>query len=282
MKPVVLCVHQIGKVGSTSVVSALQRRFPTEKIYQTHALSEAGVLNGMAWWLGRPDAPRCKFPDHLSGSLELRRRFGGGFSAARWFLLCLVRDPLLRDISAFFQNLQAYWIHRIPEKTRVVCRRVLDGKLPDEAINDGDLNELVDDLAILFINEYPVNLFDQWFDCEMRGVFGIDVFARPFPPEWGYEIYEQGFARGLLMRLEDVSRVFIPATQAWLSGSELETAAGEPLTLERERANDGGAKSYAALYRRFVGKITAEPVAVASSGSSRVARHFYPAQQIGS
>jgi len=279
MKPVVLCVHQIGKVGSTSVVNALQRRFPERTVHQTHALSETGVLNGMAWWLGQPGAPRCKLPDHLSASMELRRRFAGDFSTARWFLLCLVRDPLRRDISAFFQNLHVHWIHRLPERTRAICRHILDGERSDGAVDDGDLDEVVKNLVALFIDEYPVNLFDQWFDREMRDVFGIDVFAHPFSEERGFEIYGRDSARALLMRLEDVSRAFIPATDAWLSGSGLETETGGPLQLEPERANDGDAKNYAVLYRRFAGKISAEPAALALSAGSRVARHFYPTRK---
>ncbi len=275
MKPAVICVHQIGKVGSTSVASALQRRFPTRKIYQTHALSEGGVLNGMAWWLDRPEAPRCKFPDHLSGSIELRRRFGGDFSAARWFVLCLVRDPLQRDLSAFFQNLHVYWIHRIPEKTRAICRRVLTRKKSRDAVGGEELGALADDLVNVFIREYPRDLFDEWFDREMSGVFGVDVFAQPFPRARAYEIHERGAAKVLLMRLEDVSRVFVPATQAWLSGSGLETEVGPPLMLEDGRANDGGVKAYAALYRMFLEKIAVRADAAARSARSKVARHFY-------
>ena len=52
-------------------------------------------------------------------------------------------------------------------------------------------------------NDYLGELFD-WFDCELRAAFGIDIFEYPFNRERGYSVTKQGNISILVMRLENL------------------------------------------------------------------------------
>lgn len=265
----------MGKVGSTSVVSALQRIFPAQRIHQTHLLSDEGVLRGMEWWLDQPNAPRVKVPDHLLASIELGRQLADGVDSADWYLLCLVREPVGRNVSAFFQDLHRQWLPHLPATSREICTRVLKGSAdPTEA----EFRALLSDLSDVFENKFPHGWYDRWFDEEMRDVFGIDVFAGEFPTDRGFQIYRNGTVRMLLLRIEDLPQVFDVAVREWLDGSPFATVALPPW--REERANDAGAKRYADLYRAFLDARLVSPEILATVGDSRTARHFYtPAER---
>jgi len=268
----------MGKVGSTSVVAALQRLFPAQKIHQTHLLSDAGVLRGMEWWLDQPKAPEVKLPDHLLASIELGRRLADGVEAAEWHLVCLLREPLGRNVSAFFQDLHRQWLPHLPEKTREICRRVLAAPGNGaNAVTDEELRMLLHDLGTVFDAKFPHEWYDRWFDEEMRDVFGIDVFGEAFSAERGFQIYQRGTVRLLLLRVEDLPRTFDPAVREWLDGSPLAPAAA---AWQEERSNDGGTKRYAGLYRAFLADQLVAPRHVAEAYDSRTARHFYTAAEL--
>jgi hypothetical protein len=260
----------MGKVGSTSVVSALQRIFPAQRIHQTHLLSDEGVLRGMEWWLDQPNVPRAKVPDHLLASIELGRQLADGVDSADWYLLCLVREPLGRNVSAFFQDLHRQWLPHLPVPSQEVCARVLKGA----AVPTGaEFRVLLSDLAAVFETKFPHDWYDRWFEEEMRAVFGIDVFAGAFPTDRGFQVYRHGTVRMLLLRIEDLPRVFDAAVREWLEGSPFATVA--PAPWEEERANDAETKRYADLYRAFRDARLVSRGILSAVGESRTARHFY-------
>jgi hypothetical protein len=279
MKPEILCVHQVGKVGSTSVTAALSAMFPERTVYQTHTLSEIPLLNHLDFWLGHPAAPRINLGHHLRGSFELGKHLAEGVESVNWYLLSLVRDPLSRTISAFFQNLHKQWIYQIPPESAEICRRVLRRKTAaDPGVAPGEMDRLVKDLIATFRARYPHRLFDHWFDREIKSIFGIDVFAEPFAIEQGYQIYQRGSVRLLMLRLEDAARTFDPAIKGWLSGSSLSARVQEN-TLNQSRANDGSTKGYSDLYRSFLKEFCIAPEKLAEYYQSRTARHFYSEEE---
>jgi Putative capsular polysaccharide synthesis protein len=274
----VICVHQFGKVGSTTVAHALQGMLPAETIYQTHVLSERAVLRRMETWLSRPQSPRFRLADHVCRSIELRRHFTSERRAqnVRWYLFTLVREPIGRNVSAFFQNLHKTWIHRLDPVGRLTCQRVLKG---DETILPEQRQALVAQLIELFKAEYGARLHDEWFDTEIRDLFEVDVFATPFPTEEGYQIYQATNVRLILVRLEDLHRVFASAAGEWLDGSGLIPACEPSIVLEAERANDGASKAYSDLYRAFKKQLRMDDSELSRAFESKVMRHFYTADE---
>lgn len=274
MKPVI-CIHQVGKVGSTSVLKTLNHFLPGEKIHQTHGLSEHQMLDAIIRWLDRSRRnPGFKPSPNLLSSIEVSGYLCGGTAQRDWYLLSLVRDPIGRNVSAFFQNLHLVWVHQLPLAAREICARILRKKAGDIAGED-EIREVAKALAALFHQQYFQQFLDRWFEDEMRGVFGIDVFSEPFSSERGYQIYQKDRVRLLLLRIEDFANGFEPGLRDWLAGSPWEHALDAKEDLELKRANEAGNKRYALLYRQFMEELTFEPDVVKREYSSRTARHFY-------
>ncbi len=274
MKPVI-CIHQIGKVGSTSVLQTLNHFLPGEKIHQTHGLSERRMLDSIIRWLDRSRrSPGFKPSPNLLSSIEVSGYLHGGLEQRDWYLLSLVRDPIGRNVSAFFQNLHLVWVHRLPAAAREICSRLLrkkSGPVPGE----DEIHEVARALVALFHERYSRQFLDRWFDDEMCGVFGIDVFAEPFAPDRGYQLYQNKRVRLLLLRIEDLAAGFEPGLRAWLDGSPWQNALMAGGGLELPRANEAGNKRYALLYRKFMDQLTFDPAVVEQEYASRTARHFY-------
>jgi len=109
-----------------------------------------------------------------------------------------------------------------------------------------------------------------WFDRELKSVFGVDVYAIPFDPAKGYEIYESEKARVLLVRLEDLR-------------SRAPVAFGDFLGLGDFRLADTNvaeAKGYADVYRRFVASVRLPHDYIERMYDSRYARHFYSEDEL--
>ena len=274
MKPVI-CIHQIGKVGSTSVLKTLDHFLPGEKIHQTHGLSERRLLASIVRWLDRSKrSPGFKPAPNLLSSIEISGYLRGGLAQRDWYLLSLVRDPIGRNVSAFFQNLHLVWVHQLPEQPREICTRLLQknaGPMPGES----EIREVAKSLVVLFHQRYSRQSLDRWFDDEMRGVFGIDVFSEPFSQDRSYQLYQSGRVRLLLLRIEDLAAGFEPGLRAWLGGSPWESTLHAMSGLELERANEAENKRYALLYREFMELLTFDAALVDEEYASRTARHFY-------
>ena len=127
-------------------------------------------------------------PVHL-GRSDRRGRGDPGTGSKRWDVITLVRDPVARNVSLFFEKLEVPigydWFER--------RKQLSDGELLAEL---GPLFEehVLDPGGLARLDVDPLH----WFDLEMAPVFGVDIFATPFSPERGWQIYEGERARLLL------------------------------------------------------------------------------------
>lgn len=96
-------------------------------------------------------------------------------------IISLVREPIARQISTMWQNISS------------VVRYSADA----------DFSEIEQ----YYFGEGFENTQYEWFDREMKEVFGIDVFAYPFDVERGYIIIKQGNIELLLMKMEKLSEL---------------------------------------------------------------------------
>lgn len=96
-------------------------------------------------------------------------------------VITLVREPIERNKSAFFQQLHKYY--------------------PDYR------SATAQDLHNTFVKQYIHNWGDLWFEQELMTVFNIDPFSEPFDYKNGYKIYKDGKHRILIIRLEDTDKL---------------------------------------------------------------------------
>ena len=158
-----------------------------------------------------------------------------------------MRDPIARTISAFFRHFP----YAFPQ---------LGARFRDDPANVPRLLELFRDQSA-FEHDFAL----EWFDLEVRDVFGIDVYAEPFPHAAGYATYAAERCELLLIRLEDLNRVGPQALGGFF--------AVPPVVLASRNAAER--ESYAAAYQRFLADVRFTPAYLERMYGSRLAQHFY-------
>jgi hypothetical protein len=105
----------------------------------------------------------------------------------------------------------------------------------------------------------------EWFDAEIRGLLGLDVFAEEFSKDEGYQIYTQKNFELLVIRMEDLDRVGRIVVREFLGLPEFNLL----------RENIGSDKKYAEAYREVKRKIILPNEYLDSCYKSKYFRHFY-------
>lgn len=165
-------------------------------------------------------------------------------------VITLVREPLGRNISAFFQ----------------VLRKVLwDNPRFDTRSDDSSCQLLIDAFMRQTNHEVPA----CWFDREIRLHLGIDVYQHPFDREHGYTIIRKGHVDLMVVRVEDLDRC----------ESAIAEFVGLP-DLRLHQANRGGMKWYAPLYQNFLRHFIPNEALLDQLYNSRYMKHFYSQKEI--
>jgi hypothetical protein len=242
-----ILVYQMGKVGSTTVFESLREAGLPNPILHVHAISD-DVLKYREAHLHAGAGN----PYHLDLGEAIGKELERGV-AKRCKIISLVRDPIAVEVSGLFEVPQF-----APEE--VQGPRGLD---PAKAAAY---------LEASLARPGALDYVFGWFDREIKRIFGIDVFAVPFPKERGAETYSGATADLLLLRLEDLDRVGSSAIRDFL-------ALGGPFTLAP--ANVRADKPEAAAYRALRAHLKLSREACERIYSSRFATHFYTAEETG-
>lgn len=177
----------------------------------------------------------------------------------QWTVITLVRDPVARDISAFFQNLRGVlgfdlrkWLGRAsPEAIVEEIRPTFDRYFIDSAIDP------------------VVNAGLSWFDDELKSVLDVDVYESPFPHELGYQILQEKRARVLVLRAEDLNRVGPTALTGFLDHEVAQLV----------HANVAESRAYKEVSQAFK-RLEFPGHYLDRCYGSKLARHFYTPAEI--
>lgn len=160
-------------------------------------------------------------------------------------IVTLVRDPIARNISSYFEYLDAIW-HRPNAHESVSMPALIEG----------------------FKTRFPHAEPLTWFDDEMRQVTGIDVYQYPFGAS-GHLVVSNNKLDVLILKSElpDASKARMLAD--FLGVRSLSLA---PVN----RTSD---KAKGAVYQAFVKSLRLEPGYLDQMLGSRYVRHFYTAAE---
>ena len=199
----------MGKVGSTSISSSLKKN-GVRSVFHIHRLDPGNIdhININFRKMNR------KLSSVRIGKL-LHRQITEMDQKAK--IITLVRDPISRNISAFFANLINY--------------------IPDTTINSYNL----DVYTKIFIEKYPHHVPLEWFDKEPKETLGIDVFSHPFPRDEGYLHITNGNIDWLIMKSEIDDLKKQKELQNFLDIKEINLL----------NKNVATAKDYASTYQHF-------------------------------
>lgn len=157
-------------------------------------------------------------------------------------IITLTREPISRNVSHFFQKFTEYSGHHFNEFS------------PDSP----------DKLLRLFLDSYDHDLATYWFEEHIQRNFGIDVYSRDIP-NCGYQFYEKGRVRVLLIKLET-------------DNAKKEDAIKKFFNLDSftiSNSNISKKKPYGTLYQSFVEKVRLPRDYIEARLSSRYFKHFY-------
>ena len=236
-------VFQMGKVGSSTVVDALEAS-GCGPVLHVHTLTGEELGRAVARQRGSA-APYLH--EHLITSSVLLRKLKDGLFPCR--IITLTREPVARAVSHVFEDNR--------KKMEQVRQR-------HGAFTAADVMAVVTDLLR---TDNGIADPTRWFDRELRAVTGVDVFARPFDADRGYTIFESSPAPVLLLRMEDLDRALRPALADFLGV--------DPASVLVGRRNVGAQTWYAELLQEVKNTYRLpEPLAERVYGT-RYVRHFY-------
>jgi hypothetical protein len=253
---------QMGKVGSKSVEAGLEALNLDREIYHAHFLSRERTAE--------TEKQRRKFfrTDRYS---YLRRPWLNQFllktikqvnRGPKWKLITLTREPIGRNISAFFENLEVVPCHadgefEISSDYYGLDRTIVSVDRPQE-------------LAALFRRYAKHDSPLKFFDKEIKGIFGIDVFDEGFPKDKGFGIYHGERVDLLVLRLESLASCAREAFSEFLGIDNFEVI----------NRNIGSKKIYAPLYEALKRHASIDSDYADMLYSSEYMRTFYSGEEI--
>jgi Putative capsular polysaccharide synthesis protein len=211
-------IFQMGKVGSSSLKNSLDATWPGLTIHSHTIMSD----------LDRRQSVRMLYDGVIRKGRPL-------------FIISPVREPIARNVSAFFQNFERYTGIKHKESTFSIA-------------------ELIRIFLQRFNHEMPL----AWFDKHLKPSLGIDVYDYEFPSD-GVQVIHHGKMKLLLMRTE-------------LSDSIKQSAIGDFLNIPNfalSNANVSSQKEYAEIYDQFTQLFIAPDWYVRRMYDSRFFNHFY-------
>ena len=234
-----ILVHQMGKVASTAIAETIETA-TDRPVYHLHFLSRDGI--NFAATTYRDNWGVGGLPWHVFEATHVRRQLQ---RRGKWDVITVVRDPVAKNISGFFQIAKLQY-HLDPATMTV------------------------DELRKHYLETYdehdrPLN----WIDHEIDAVFGADVYAQPFPTEVGWQLVEEERARVAIIRYEDLAQAASPAIKELL-GLEV----GQLVA-----ANKTTNKAYGANQAALTESLVLPPAYLDMMYESKYATHFYSAEE---
>jgi hypothetical protein len=261
-----LIVFQMGKVGSTSVVSSLQATKLNMPVLQVHAISQKGINDMEQRYYGDrrsilqgsllPETKHLFLGHYLHSALRSNRNKPG------WKLVTLVRDPVARNVSEFFYSVDT-----------TKSEPYLYDFYNQYAANSITTEEIVQRFLEVFNEEsLEFRLPLLWFDQEFAAATGIDVYASQFPREKGYMRYHAEGFDVLLLKLECLGQCSREAFKEFLELPDFHL-------LEANRASQ---KRYYPAYKEFIQSVRMPESYLSKVYNSKYVRHFYTDEEVES
>lgn len=244
-----ILIYQMGKVGSRTVQSSLRPILATQQaMYHLHQLHD---LDAVERAYERAEHVSDAQRDYLETGRVVRKRFDAR-EPYQWDVITLVRDPVRRNLSAFFYGLA--------DEAPGVFEQFCAGRM-DHA-----------PLLSRFLHSFDHDFARDWFERQFQPVFGAELCSQAFSSAGGYQIVETERVRLLLLRTEDLDRCLAPALQAFLGFAGLEPKS-------ENRATD---KAYAAGYREFLDRVVIPDQYLSWMYDARWVRQCYTPQELES
>ncbi|MDH3342235.1 MAG: putative capsular polysaccharide synthesis family protein [Gammaproteobacteria bacterium] len=160
-----ILVFQMGKVGSTSIYSALKNNYPGVVLHRHHIVDRDWRMHYILDWAKKGNPIKIITP---------------------------IRDPISRNVSLFFHFTEKGNEHNCDISTYPVSKQVelfLDDSFPNEFV--------FPEYKSIMSQNQPL----EWFDKNIEQYFHINVYNTPFP-ECGYTSFSHNNTDLLVYRID--------------------------------------------------------------------------------
>jgi hypothetical protein len=161
-------------------------------------------------------------------------------------IITSIREPIARNYSMIFQAIKNW------------------GPYPLVKESKGDFEQGI----INYLDFSSASSWD-WFDDEIKAVFGIDVFQYPFDREKGYCVIEQGNVEIFLYRLES-SKKLGRALGAFLGAENIDMLA----------CHESEKEEYRFVYEQLKGELHIPDKLMSQYYDNEKMKHFYTEEEI--
>lgn len=257
-----LVLFQMGKVGSSTIRKSLKALDLDMPIYHTHLLTKARIAKTEKERRKYFRTERYSYLKRPWLNQFLRKQIDDGLDGKKWKVVTLTREPIARNISTFFENLEVKLLDSGDQYEIKSDYYDIDPTI----VKLDHMQELIDLFFDRLDHDSPLTFFDR----ELKEVFGVDVFASEFPKARRYKIYRDEKADVLLIRLENLNDCVCDAFKEFLNIEEVTLI----------DTNIGSEKVYAPLYERFKDAVVLPESYVERMYTSKYMQHFYSEEEI--
>lgn len=242
-------ILQMGRVGSVSVFTAVRTAYQQIAldipVYHKHYISSFDIV--VERILADLEDPAFA----LQFDRQLRNTFLSDVQSGQSVkIISLVRDPVARNVSTFFFDFPQF----VPDWQERETKNLLSAST----------------LNMIFESKRQfIQTAFNWFDEQIKDTIGLDVYAVPFDTAQGWQIYQQGQVKLLLLRMEDLYRTGEDALRKFLHLPNLKMV----------KVNTGEEREAYQLYRRFLTHPISQEY-LEMTYSTKLARHFYTEAEI--
>ena len=252
----------MGKVGSKTISKSLKALNLNKIMYHSHLLTIGRIREAERRRKKFFCTVRQSYLQRCWLNLFLHKQISKGLSGKNWKIITLTREPVGRNISTFFENLE---IKSLDFNGKYEIKSDYYNIDPI-IVREDNLSELYD----IFFDKLNHSSPLEFFDNELNKVFKVDVYANKFPKLKGYKIYSNLGADVLLIRVEDLNKVAKQAIKEFLEIDDF--------TLMD--VNVSAEKKYAPLYKKFKANIYLPDGYLDKLYGSKYMQHFYSIEEI--
>jgi Putative capsular polysaccharide synthesis protein len=239
-------IWQMGKVGSSALAESVET-LGAHAVFHFHH-TNADTIDKVV--TAKMNAG-VEIPKDLKLSQMLLSIMGAIKSQKheKIYVISAVRDPIARNISAFFQNLNIF----APD---------VDSSFGHDALK----------LREIFMRTYSHSIPTGWFDRELLHTAGMDIYKTPFDHSKSALRLSEAPFELLVLRAEDADNKKSAALNELLGRSDIVI----------EKHNVSRRKKYARLYSAFMDGLSFETEFLSAQYDTPFCHHFYTDEELDS
>lgn len=236
-------IYQPGKVGSKSIEESLE--YIGINNVHIHNLKENGIFENDSMYNDIKQTYRMWIETYAKNN-DIK-------------IITMVREPIVRSISLYFTYFTTGYIENSPVLAAT-----------EEPIVSYDtyssLNKFIHEHA--YYGKYGEEF--EWYNKELKEVFGIDIYEYPFDKEKGYSVIKKDNVQVLVMTLEKMNE------NAHIIGQFVGVD-----NFEIRNANVASDKIYKYAYNQLLKEIEIDDDVIERYyGTNKYIQHFYTQQQL--